>query len=149
MWVSYYAEAFSLISIYILMLGYFTPMLPTITPLVFLPFINTMKMRRSENMDIELETLSMESSLHWSLFLLVAWDMRQLYFTGVNMVFSWSTCNPLGTRILSDYKLVKMPLVLCVVTLCHLMYPWKQVFCPSSCAWATGLISGPCWEPAY
>ena len=50
----------------------FTPMLPATAPLVFLLFINAMKMQRRESMDIELGTLSMESSLHWSLHLLVA-----------------------------------------------------------------------------
>ena len=67
---------------HILMLGYFTPMLPATAPLVFLLLINAMKMQRRESMDIELGTLSMESSLHWSLHLLVAWDVRPLYFTG-------------------------------------------------------------------
>ena len=51
---------------HILMLGYFIPMLPATAPLVFLLFINAMKMQRRESMDIELGTLSMESSLHWS-----------------------------------------------------------------------------------
>ena len=60
-----------------------TPMLPVTTPLALLLLINTMRMQRSDNMVIELGTLSMESSLHWSLLLLVAWDMRPLYFTGV------------------------------------------------------------------
>ena len=68
---------------FILMLGYFTPMLPATTPLALLLFINAMKMQRSENTVIELGTLSMESSLHWSLLLLVAWDIRLLYFIGI------------------------------------------------------------------
>ena len=33
-------------------------------------------------------------------------------------------------------------------SMCHHVYPRKQVFCTSSCAWATRLISGPCWEQA-
>ena len=45
--------------------------------------LNTKKMQRSKNMVIELGTLSMESLLHWSLLLLVAWYVRLLYFTGV------------------------------------------------------------------
>ena len=68
---------------HILMLGHFIPMLPVTTPLALLLFINAMKMQRNENMVIELETLSMESSLHWSLLLLVAWDVRPLYFAGI------------------------------------------------------------------
>ena len=69
--------------IHVLMLGYFTPMLPVTAPLALLLFINTMKMQRRENMVIELGTLSTESSLHWSLILQVAWDVRPLYFTGI------------------------------------------------------------------
>ena len=122
------------------MLGYFTPMLPVTAPLALLQFINAMKMQRRENMVIELGTLSTESSLHWSLILQVAWDVRPLYFTGVQQIYLPFIGD---TRIQSDYKLVKMPLVLCVVTLCHLMYPRNQVFYPLSCAWATGLINGP------
>ena len=38
---------------------------------------------KSKNTAIELETLSMESSLHWSLLLLVAWDVKPLHFTGI------------------------------------------------------------------
>ena len=69
--------------IHILMLGYFTPMLPVTALVAFLLFRNAMKMQRSKNMVIKLRTLSMESSLHWSLILLVAWDVRPLYFTGI------------------------------------------------------------------
>ena len=61
--------------IHVLMLGYFTPMLPVTAPLALLQFINAMKMQRRENMVIELGTLSTESSLHWSLILQVAWDV--------------------------------------------------------------------------
>ena len=64
--------------------GYFTPMLPATVPLALLLFINAMKIQKSENMAIcKLGTLSIESSLHWSLLLMVAWDVRPLYFTGV------------------------------------------------------------------
>ena len=66
---------------HILMLGYFTLMLPVTTPLALLLFKNAMKMQRSENMVNELGTLTMEFSLHWSLLLLlVAWGHEATVF---------------------------------------------------------------------
>ena len=71
------------VRIYILMLGYFTPMPPVTASLVLLLLINAMRMDRNENMFIELGTLNMEILPHWSSVQLVPWDIRSLYFTGV------------------------------------------------------------------
>ena len=45
--------------------------------------IKATRMQRSENVIIELGTLNMEFSLHWSSLQLVACDVGPLYFTGV------------------------------------------------------------------
>ena len=58
--------------------------------------------------------------------------------------FNYIIIITLRTGLQPDYQLVKMLLVLCVTSMCHHVCPWKQVFYTSSCAWATGLVSGPC-----
>ena len=68
-------------------------------PLTLLLLINVTRMQRSENMVIKLETLNMESLLHWSLLQLVAWNTIPLYL----QASSWCACHSLGTWVQSNY----------------------------------------------
>ena len=122
-----------------MMLGCFTQMPPVTAPLALNLLLNITRMLRSMNMVTELGILNMVfipngfsstggMGCKATVFYRCLTDLLATYWgQEYSQTISWLRC-------ICPSPYFNVPYV----------YPWKQVFCTSSCAWATRLISGPC-----
>ena len=124
---------------HVLMLGFFTQMCPATAPLALNLLVNIMRMPSSMNMVTELAGDIEHGVFIPLVFLQLGACMR--YVRPLFSTDAWLICLPfigdrITARLLASWLRCCLPLRYFDVPSC-VSVQWKQVFCMSSCAWAT------------